>query len=125
MAQDCFLFKITKQNMNFRTQAALPAKTRKAEYSSQYCDKVGCIVCLCCKSGKDLRLNSHHLGDKRQNFLQHLGIISCLLAISNTSAATIPINDGLERWPKMSLDSWCQWLSIIISLIPSTCSLKL
>jgi len=63
---------------------------------------------------------SHHLGEERQNFLQYLVIVLCLSAISNASAATIPINNGLERWQKMFLDTWCQWLSIIISSLLST-----
>ena len=40
---------------------------------------------------------SHHLGDDCQNFLQHLGTISGLLAVSNASAATIPTG-AMEKY---------------------------
>ena len=49
---------------------------------------------------------SHHLGDKRQNFLQHQRVVSRFLAISRASAATTIINYKLKLWQKMSLNVW-------------------
>ena len=47
---------------------------------------------------------SHHLGDERQNSLQHQRIVSRFLAISSASAATTIINYKLKLWQIMAKD---------------------
>jgi len=85
----CFLSNSRKINTNFGIQAVLPAKIRKANPSSQGCDKVGCIVYLCCWYGEDLRLLT--IWVKSVNFLLLISqdLLNDVPALSSTSNTTM------------------------------------